>query len=235
MFSAGDDKEVKCWDLEYNKVIRSYHGHYSGVYCLSLHSSLDILFSGGRDSVCRVWDIRTRAQIYALSGHKDAVSSIVTQATDPQVLTGSHDTTIKFWDLAAGKAMSTLIFHKKSVRALAMHPFEHTFVSASADNIKNFQLPKGEFLRNMQPLTIVNCMAINNDKNNNVLVSGGYNGSLRFWDWKSGKDFQQPTSIVQPGSLDCEAGIHALTFDMTGTRLVTCQEDKTVKMWKESL
>ena len=23
---------VKCWDLEYNKVIRHYHGHLSGVY-----------------------------------------------------------------------------------------------------------------------------------------------------------------------------------------------------------
>lgn len=85
MFSAGDDKQVKCWDLEYNKVsfiflscfmscslsstrklaadlswfifqvIRSYHGHLSGVYCLALHPTIDILFTGGRDSVCRVW------------------------------------------------------------------------------------------------------------------------------------------------------------------------------------
>ncbi len=26
---------VKCWDLEVNKVIRHYHGHFSGVYSLS--------------------------------------------------------------------------------------------------------------------------------------------------------------------------------------------------------
>ncbi len=36
------------------QVIRSYHGHLSGVYCLSLHPTLDILMTGGRDSVCRV-------------------------------------------------------------------------------------------------------------------------------------------------------------------------------------
>lgn len=60
MFSCGLDKMVKCWDLEYNKVIRQYHGHLSGVYALALHPTLDVLMTGGRDSVCRVWDMRTK-------------------------------------------------------------------------------------------------------------------------------------------------------------------------------
>ncbi|KAH7441245.1 hypothetical protein KP509_03G030600 [Ceratopteris richardii] len=232
MFSAGDDKQVKCWDLEYNKVIRSYHGHLSGVYCLALHPTLDVLLTGGRDSVCRVWDMRTKAQVHALSGHENTVCSVITQATDPQVVTGSHDTTIKLWDLAAGKSMSTLTFHKKSVRALARHPFERSFTSASADNIKKFKLPKGEFLHNMlaQQRAIVNCLAINEE---NVLVSGGDDGSIWFWDWRSGHNFQQTQTIVQPGSLDSEAGIYAMSYDITGTRLVTCEADKTIKMWKE--
>ncbi len=71
LFSAGEDNTVKCvlslllfyatskiyftgWDLEYNKVIRHYHGHLSGVFCLAIHPSIDVLVSGGRDSVARV-------------------------------------------------------------------------------------------------------------------------------------------------------------------------------------
>ncbi|KAK9665698.1 hypothetical protein RND81_14G129500 [Saponaria officinalis] len=150
MFSAGDDKMVKCWDLEQNKVIRSYHGHLSGVYCLALHPTLDIFLTGGRDSVCRAWDIRTKTQIFALSGHENTVCSVFTRPTDPQVVTGSHDSTIKFWDLRhRGKTMTTLTHHKKSVRALALHPKQNMFASASADNIKKFSLPKGEFMHNM--------------------------------------------------------------------------------------
>jgi WD40 repeat protein len=42
------------WDLEYNKVVRNYHGHLSGVYSLELHPTLDLLITGGRDSVARV-------------------------------------------------------------------------------------------------------------------------------------------------------------------------------------
>ncbi|XP_031397277.1 protein pleiotropic regulatory locus 1 [Punica granatum] len=232
MFSAGDDKQVKCWDLEQNKVIRSYHGHLSGVYCLALHPTLNVLLTGGRDSVCRVWDIRSKMQIYALSGHENTVCSVFTRPTDPQVVTGSHDTTIKFWDLRYGKTMTTITHHKKSVRAMAMHPKENCFASASADNIKKFSLPRGEFLHNMlsQQKTIINAMAVNDE---GVMATGGDNGSLWFWDWKSGHNFQQAQTIVQPGSLDSEAGIYALSYDLTGTRLVTCEADKTIKMWKE--
>ncbi|CAL8080770.1 unnamed protein product [Prunus armeniaca] len=232
MFSAGDDKLVKCWDLEQNKVIRSYHGHLSGVYCLALHPTLDVLLTGGRDSVCRVWDIRSKMQVHALSGHDNTVCSVFTRPTDPQVITGSHDSTIKFWDLRYGKTMSTLTHHKKSVRAMAQHPKENCFASASADNIKKFNLPKGEFLHNMlsQQKTIINAMAVNED---GVMATGGDNGSVWFWDWKSGHNFQQSQTIVQPGSLDSEAAIYALSYDVTGTRLVSCEADKTIKMWKQ--
>jgi len=232
MFSCGLDKTVKCWDLEQNKVIRSYHGHLSGVYSIALHPKLDVLFTGGRDSVCRVWDIRTKTQIHVLSGHDQTVCSILSQPTDPQVITGSHDSTIRMWDLRTAKTLSTLTYHKKSVRAMALHPEEHAFASASADNIKKFALPDGDFLHNMlsQQRAIVNAMAVNHD---GVMVTGGDNGSMWFWDWTSGHCFQQQETLVQPGSLEAEAGIYASTFDASGSRLITCEADKTIKMWKE--
>lgn len=74
-----------CWDLEYNRVVRHYHGHLSGVHCLALHPTLDILVTGGRDSVARVWDMRTKKQIHALAGHSNAVGTVATNAVDPQV------------------------------------------------------------------------------------------------------------------------------------------------------
>lgn len=35
------------------------------------------------------------------------------------------------------------------------------------------------------------------------------------------------------GSLDSEAGIYALSYDQSGSRLITCEADKTIKFWKE--
>ncbi|CAI2167761.1 14918_t:CDS:2 [Funneliformis geosporum] len=231
LFSCGEDKMVKCWDLEQNKVIRHYHGHLSGVYSLSLHPTLDILATAGRDATARVWDMRTKQCIHVLSGHNSTVADVKCQEADPQILTGSMDSTIRLWDLAAGKTLATLTHHKKSVRALAIHPKEFTFASGSADNIKQWKCPEGTFMQNFEGhRAIINAMAVNAD---NVLFSGADNGSMAFWDWRSAYKFQSLDTTVQPGSLESEAGIFASTFDRTGLRLITCEADKTIKIWKE--
>ena len=37
-------------------------------------------------------------------------------------------------------------------------------------------------------------------------------------------------AAVQPGSLDSEAGIFKMCFDHSGSRLITCEADKTIKV-----
>lgn len=55
----------------------------------------------------------------------------------------------------------------------------------------------------------------------------GDNGSMSFWDWKTGHRFQSLDTTAQPGSLDAEAGIMASTFDRSGLRLICGEADKT--------
>jgi pleiotropic regulator 1 len=229
LFSCGEDKMVKCWDLETNKVIRHYHGHLSGVYTMSLHPTLDVLMTGGRDGAVRVWDMRTRSNVHVLSGHRGTIADVKCQEADPQVISASLDSTVRLWDLAAGKTMGVLTHHKKGVRALAVHPTEFTFATGSVNSIKQWKCPEGAFMGNFEGHNaIINSMSVNED----VLFSGGDNGSMSFWDWKSGHRFQALDSIAQPGSLDAEAGIMSSTFDRTGLRLIVGETDKTIKIWK---
>ena len=44
--------------------------------------------------------------------------------------------------------------------------------------------------------TPINALAVNED---GVLVSGGDNGSINFWDYETGYCFQKSNTIVQPG------------------------------------
>lgn len=232
LFTVGLDQTVKCWDLTMNKVIRNYHGHLSGVFCVDIHPALEVIMTGGRDSTCRVWDIRTKQQIHCLAGHKNTVCSVAAQVGKPELITGSHDNTLRCWDLAAGRASSILTHHKKSVRSLCVHPVEYTFASGSGDNIKVWKCPEGRFLRNFMksPPSICNALAINDD---NVVCSGHDTGQLLFWDWKTGHCFQETFSTPQAGSIEPDAGIQACTFDRTGTRLITVETDKSIKIWKQ--
>lgn len=231
LFSVGEDKTVKCWDLETNRVIREYHGHLQAVHSVALHPTLDVLVTGSRDASARVWDMRSRKEVHLLTGHEDSVESLIVQGSDPQIITGSMDKTIKLWDLVAGKVMTTLTNHKKGVRALARNPNEFSFASGAADCIKKWQCMDGRFMLNMKGHdSIVNALSVNND---DVLFSGAQDGTMCFWDWSSGHCFQTLRTTPQPGSLDSEACVLASAFDMTGSRLITCEADKSVKIWKQ--
>jgi pleiotropic regulator 1 len=235
LFSASEDKDVKAWDLELNQIVRQYHGHTGGVYCVAVHPTLDTIISAGRDGTCRVWDMRSRTQVYCMTGHKEAVISLAVQATAPQVVTGSEDSMVRTWSLESGRSMQTLTYHKKGVRSLALHPSQFSFASGSTGSVKKCNLPEGMFMQDFQwdsaePKTIVHSLAASRD--GKFLVGGTDDGYLKFWDWTSAKSYQKLRVKTMPGTLETEAGVMALAFDMTGDRLFACMGDKTVQMYK---
>merc|ERR1719188_2771797 len=235
LFSCSEDCEVKCWDLEQNMAILNFHGHLSGVYCISLHPTLNILATGGRDGAVRIWDMRTKAGIFVLGGHTNAVCSLASQASEPQFISGSMDHMVRLWDLAAGKCSVTLTNHKKSIRALGIHPLEYTFVSCSSDNNKVWKCPRGQFERNISGHgAIVNaCTVRESERGSSILIAGTDSGHLHFWDWASGHKFQTMECIPQPGSMSAENGIFGMALDQSGSRLLTAECDKTVKIYRE--
>jgi len=56
---------------------------------------------------------------------------------------------------------------------------------------------------------------------------------MKFWDWRSGYCYQTMDQIIQPGSLDSEAGILSSTFDQTGLRLVIGNVDKSIHIYAQ--
>jgi pleiotropic regulator 1 len=131
--------------------------------------------------------------------------------------------------------MQTLTYHKKGVRALALHPTEFSFASASTGTIKKCSLPEGTLVQNFQfgekeTRPIIHSLAVSRD--GKCLVSGMDNGYLRFWDWTSGKTVQNLQIKTMPGTLESEAGVTAVAFDMSGERIIACVGDKTVQTFK---
>lgn len=245
LYSCGDDHAVKGWDLERNEVIRDFHGHGSAVYAVSAHPVLDVIVSASRDKTVRVWDVRSRTCVHTLTGHSGPVLSLASQSTSPQIISGGDDGFIYLWDLGAGKALTRLTRHRKPVRAVVPHHAEQALISAGADNIRKWKLPLGDFITNMNLGTAPRAQGVNTtnpiwtccaiSKRNTVAV-GSESGELALLDWGSHSLFQSAKTKALPGATEAERGILCCAFDISGSRLVTGELDKTVKIWnrKES-
>ncbi|KPI88989.1 hypothetical protein ABL78_1873 [Leptomonas seymouri] len=255
MFSGSDDHSVKCWDLERNEVVREFFGHKSSVHCVAAHPTLDVVISGSRDRTVRVFDLRTRAVVHTMTGHTDSVMSLVVQQEEPQVLSGGSDGFIYLWDLASGKPVKRLTRHKKPVRGMALSASGSTLVSCGADQIRVWDLPSGDFVTNASTRVAEasgkekdgaeelshrwSCCAMSP---HNVLALGSQDGELTFYDWKrpqprrvAGRHYapyQWTKTKSLPGTLHGEGGINGMTYDASGTRLITVESDKSVKMWR---
>ena len=145
-------------DLKTNQAISHYHGHFSGVFCLALRPTLDILvMMGGLDAVAQVLDMQTKMSLHMLTGHEHTFASLLTKLMIPQIIAGSHDNTIKMWDLIMGKCFTTLTHHQKSISALVQPSFKHTFMSGATDCLKKWQGKDGCFIKSLTGhQTIVN-------------------------------------------------------------------------------
>lgn len=240
LFSGSEDKTVRCWDLERTNSaagsqIRDYHGHVGGIYAMDLHPDLDLLVTGGRDSAIRVWDIRSRVQVMVLTGHRSDVTSIQCASSDPQIVSSSMDATIRLWDLRKATTQLTLTHHSKSIRLMLTHPHEATMCSAdTGGNFKQWVLPRGDLLNEFSTeeddSKIVNTLSINPVTNS--LFAGYDDGKMEFYDYVSGKLLQRTYSKPVPGSSD-KTTIYASKFDRLGSRFITCEGDKSIKVWAE--
>ena len=250
LFSCSEDKMIKCWDLENNQIIRDYHGHLSGVYCVVQHPSIDqIIISGSRDSTAKVWDVRSRSDVLTLVGHKQAVNKVLAFPVEPQVVTCSNDNTIRFWDLRnGGKPLKIITNHTKHVRDMAKNTQEFSFASCSTNSIMSWAMPAGQLLTTFEPqpvkpvpnntwqeepLGVVNTLSVSAK---NILFAGTDSGDMVFYDYLSSQRLCQRSSIpynnLNNTTEESDAGILTSSFDNSGNILLTGEVDKFIKIWR---
>jgi hypothetical protein len=106
LFSGSGDLQsgdIKVWDVEAGKEIRTLRGHSAPVKGLVLSPDGKRVFSGSADKTIKVWDLEAGKQTLTLPGHGGAVNSLALSPDGKRLFSGSADKTIKVWNLDAGK------------------------------------------------------------------------------------------------------------------------------------
>lgn len=94
LYSASSDSTVIKWDIETMKVIHTFEGHDTSIYCVRVWE--DDLWTVSADKTVRRWNTTTGVVDMVLT-HPDRVKSLV--LAGPYIVTGSSDDEIRVWDI----------------------------------------------------------------------------------------------------------------------------------------
>ncbi len=196
--AASGNGEVSLWDTTTLKAMRGpLSGH--GAPVLTLHAfvaadSVQLLASAGDDGTVRVWDVEDGTLVSGpLVGHKAPVRAI-TSWTDgdggaPYLVTGGDDGTLRLWNSQSGAPVGRVLrAGRGQVRSMTVYNASggpHLAYGGGSGKLHLVALT-----RNIVPeaplqghaASVLTLTVSADDEGFVTLISGGDDGTVRFWD-----------------------------------------------------
>jgi hypothetical protein len=128
--SCWGEAEIRVWDAEKGRQLRTLRGHEGSVTDVVFHPGGNVLASAGQSTV-RLWDVAKSRTLHVLQGHGSGVEAVTFSADGTRLASGGYDRTARVWDAATGKPLAVLK-HDFPVLCLAFSPDGKTLATASA-------------------------------------------------------------------------------------------------------
>ncbi len=241
--SSGNDGNVKLWELDTGKLIRtlSHHNNYS-IWCIAISPNGETLATGGNRKIC-VFNLHTGEIIHTLNcGFKEIES--VAFSPDGETLASGGDNTIKLWNVQTGKLQHTLIgnFYRNilqktrplfnkwgvtrsgSIYSVTFSSDSRTLISASAGNgIELWSTRTGKQTHALSSISNwYSSVAIS--PNGKILAAGSGEGVIELFNLEKNQSL---------GTLRGHSDtINTVTFDPDGEILISGSDDSKINIWK---
>ncbi|HEV2947979.1 MAG TPA: hypothetical protein VGX70_11410 [Gemmataceae bacterium] len=99
LYTGGDDKILRSWDLTKDQVEKQFTGHTAAVTAVVVSANGQVIATGSADKTVRIWDPAAGKEKIALAAHTGSVTSLSLHPNGQQLLSSSEDGTIKIWQL----------------------------------------------------------------------------------------------------------------------------------------
>jgi WD40 repeat protein len=174
------DWEIKLWDTNTGREIRSFSGHSDGVNSVAFSPDGRQLISGSRDNTIKLWDIATGTEIRTFFGSTSSINTVKFNTNGTQFFSGSD--AVRQWDIYTGQQIRVFqraFFHDYSVHSICLSPDGTQLLSGSNYNfVRLLDIASGRDIKSLHG--VIANLSVSFTPDGRQILAGGQ--SVQLWD-----------------------------------------------------
>jgi WD40 repeat protein len=231
--SSGRDNAIRLWDPttgECRQVLRDPDHDDTMFYGVAWSPDGQLLACGSLVRGVQVWNMVTRTRCWVGQHHR--IRRLAWSPDGTRLAGSGDDGNICLWEASDGTMLGKLQGHSGRVISVAWSPDGTRLVSGGGgkdggelfvwDMGSHGACPDGELVQTLEghPGSV---FAVVWSPTNEVVISGGSDGTIRWWEVQSGKCLR-----IFKGH---EGGVWSLRVSPDGRLLASCGNDNTIRVW----
>ncbi|SMP43794.1 Serine/threonine protein kinase [Neorhodopirellula lusitana] len=219
--AAIEDGSVRIWNIDDQKLLKSFHAHRGIVWMVAYHPTRPLLLSSGDDSTIKLWD-SVRFELVKQWKATSAVRSAAFSPDGSRVVAGDREGTIHVYDIDSGEEVVSKN-HPGSVFGVDYSSDGKWIASVGSDKV--VRILDAETLDERNSLTghdgpIYN---VKFAPSGPLVASVGWNKNVHVWNIETG------TEVMD--LVGSEGDIWGVAFCGDGTHLVTGEQAGAARVW----
>jgi len=237
LVSGSDDKTIKIWNINEQRLLGTLEGHPNGVRSLAAFDckGSSCLASGSAKGKIKLWNLDEQKLLRTIQVDSGGIRSLVVFDCKGStcLANGNDDGTITLWSMEERKLLGTLRGHSDWVRSLVVFDCKgSTCLTSSSDDgtINIWNMEEQKLLGTLQQCSegekcAARSLAVFDCKTSTCLASGGTNKRIKIWNLE-----KQMLLGSLEGHSDWVRSIAA--FDCGGSKCLASSSDReTIKIW----
>jgi WD40 repeat protein len=241
--TGGFDKTIRFWDAKTGEELRRGSGHTGVVSEVGFSPDGKLLASASWDGAVRLWDTATGKELPQSAGPGPVSCGAIT-ADGKLLATGHSADGVFLWEAATGKARGAALPFPGPVNAVALTPDGKLVAAANpAGDFAVWEVSTGKKLFITEGEKRVGiarqspaALALSPDGATLAVVHGDFNGSVAFYDPKTGKKLPSspPAPVPDPTTGVLRFPPQELVFSPDGRLFLTGGQTDGVKLHEAS-
>ncbi len=178
--ASGFDQRVWIFDGRTGERLRVLEGPGQDIRALAFSPDGRQLAAAARNGRIRTWQDAAGAQVRDLEGHRRRVHALVYSLDGSLLASGGEDRAVRLWSVADGRPAGALPEVPAPIRSLAFCGSQRLAAGSSDNVIRVFSLATRAKERDLAGHT-GSVATLAWDAANQMLISGGFDTTVRFW------------------------------------------------------